>query len=187
MKKIIIGISGASGSIYAIHLLKTLKNIPNVQTHLVISLWGKKNISVETNYSLKQINKLADFVYNSKDLGAKIASGSTLFDAMIIIPASMKTISAISIGYSDNLINRAADVSLKEHRKLILVPRETPLNAIHLKNMLTLTRLGAEIIPPIPQFYSRPKNIQDIINQETMKLLDRLNIPNNLLKRWEGD
>ncbi|MDT2604911.1 UbiX family flavin prenyltransferase [Enterococcus dongliensis] len=187
MKKIVIGISGASGTIYALDLIKKLKAIPNVETHGVISTWAKQNLRLETETSLKEIENLLDFHYSNKDLGAAIASGSFLTDGMVIVPASMKTVASLSIGLADNLITRAADVTLKEQRKLILVPRETPLNAIHLENLTKLARLGVQIIPPIPAFYHHPETIQDLVDHQSMKLLDALGIENDNQGRWQGN
>ncbi|KAF1304987.1 MULTISPECIES: UbiX family flavin prenyltransferase [Enterococcus] len=187
MKKIVIGITGASGTIYALDLIKKLKAIPDVETHGIISSWAKENLKLETEMSLKEVEGLLDYHYSNKDLGAAIASGSFLTDGMVIVPASMKTVASLSIGLADNLITRAADVALKEQRKLILVPRETPLNAIHLENLTKLSRLGVQIIPPIPAFYNQPKTIQDLVDHHTMKLLDALGIANDSQGRWGGD
>lgn len=186
MKKIIVGISGASGSIYGIDLLKKLTQVPNVETHLVVSDWAKQNIKLETDYQLDEITGLADFVYNNRNLGARIASGSFLVDAMVIAPASMKTVAGISIGFDDDLIMRAASVMLKEQRKLILVPRETPFSAIHLENLTKLAKLGVQIIPPIPSFYDHPQTIQDIVDHQSMKIMDALAINNEIGRRWNG-
>lgn len=187
MKKIVIGITGASGTIYALDLLKELHNAKNVETHLVISPWAKENLAIEeTGYSMQDIEHLADFIYDARDMGALIASGSFKHDGMVVIPASMKSLAAIATGLGDSLIGRAADVTMKERRKLIIVPRESPFNQIHLENMLNLSKMGVEIIPPIPAFYNRPKTIQDIVSHTTMKILDHLDISNELSSRWEG-
>ncbi|WP_308556300.1 UbiX family flavin prenyltransferase [uncultured Lactobacillus sp.] len=186
MKRIVIGISGASGSIYGIDLLQKLANVADVETHLVMSDWAKENIKLETNFKPEDVAQMADYVYDDHNLGAAIASGSFLVDAMVIAPASMKTIAGIAIGFDEDLIMRAADVMLKEQRKLILVPRETPLSAIHLENLTKLAKLGVQIIPPIPSFYDHPKTIQDIINHQTMKIMDSLHIANDVGRRW-GD
>ncbi|HAT55694.1 MAG TPA: 3-octaprenyl-4-hydroxybenzoate carboxy-lyase [Lactobacillus sp.] len=186
MKRIVIGVTGASGTIYAIALLKALKEYADVETHLVMSTWAKKNLELETELSLADVKALADYTYNINDQGATIASGSFLHDGMVIVPASMKTIAGIAAGYGDNLIARAADVTIKEQRKLVIVPRETPLSAIHLENMTKLARLGVQMIPPIPAFYNHPKTIQDLVDHQTMKLLDALHIENNVDQRWKG-
>lgn len=187
MKKIVIGISGASGTIYAIDLIKKLKAIPDVETHGILSTWAKQNLKLEAEMSLKELDELLDYHYSNNDLGAAVASGSFLTDGMVIVPASMKTIASISVGLADNLITRAADVALKEQRKLIMVPRETPLNAIHLENMTKLARLGVQMIPPIPAFYNHPQTIQDLVNHQTMKTLDALGLKNESQGRWQGD
>lgn len=187
MKRIVVGITGASGTIYGLRLLEALKATPDVETHLVMSKWAKENLAVEhTGYTLKQVNALADVVYDERDMGATIASGSFMHDGMVIVPASMKTVASIATGLGDTLIGRAADVTLKERRPLLLVPRESPFNQIHLENMLKLARMGVEIIPPIPAFYNNPQTIDDLINHNTMKLLDHLHIQNDFGGRWPG-
>lgn len=183
---LIIASTGATGIIYTVKILEKLKNISNVKTHLIMSEWAMANLEIETNYSLEYIQSLADYVYDNKNLGAKVASGSFLVDGMIILPCSMKTLSGISSGYSDNLINRAADVTLKEGRKLVLCPRETPFNAIHLENMLKLSKIGVTIMPSMPGFYSKPKTIDDIVNHHIMRVLDQFKIQTFNEKRWEG-
>lgn len=186
MKKIIIGITGASGSIYAIDLLKKLNQIKNIETYLVMSPWAKENIKVETNYCLSDIKSLANHNLNFNNLGSTIASGSFKTDGMVIVPASMKTCAAISIGYTDNLLTRAADVMIKEQRKLIIVPRETPLSRIHLENLTHLAKLGVQIIPPMPAFYNNPQTIKDLIEQQTMRIIDSLGIDSKFGTRWKG-
>lgn len=187
MKKIVIGITGASGTIYALALLKALADNPEVETHLVMSKWAKENLALEaTGYTLADVRTLADFTYDERDMGARIASGSFRHDGMVVVPASMKSIASIATGMGDTLVGRAADVTLKERRPLIVVPRESPFNQIHLRNMLTLAEMGVEIIPPIPAFYNRPKTIADIVNHTTEKLLDHLGIENELSPRWDG-
>ncbi|ANZ65127.1 3-octaprenyl-4-hydroxybenzoate carboxy-lyase [Secundilactobacillus paracollinoides] len=187
MKRIVVGITGASGTIYGISLLQALHAQPDVETHLVVSRWAKENLAVETpEWSLKDVQALADVVEDDRNLGATIASGSFQHDGMVIVPASMKTVAAISMGLADNLIARAADVTLKERRPLLIVPRESPFNQIHLENMLKLARMGVEIIPPIPAFYNNPKTIDDLIDHNTMKLLDHLHIQNDFQGRWQG-
>ncbi|GEN48338.1 UbiX family flavin prenyltransferase [Ligilactobacillus pobuzihii] len=186
MKKIIIGVSGASGTIYAVDLLKKTQQLSNVETHLVMSKWAKQNLALETNYQLNEINSLADYVYDERDQAAKIASGSFLVDGMVVVPASMKTIAGIANGFADNLVGRAADVILKEQRKLVIVPRESPLSVIHLENLTKLAKIGAQIIPPIPAFYNHPSSIQDLVDHQTMKTLDALGINNDISSRWDG-
>lgn len=187
MKRIVVAITGASGTIYGIRLLEALHAEPDVEVHLVMSAWAKENLAIEnTGYVESQVNALADHVYDPRNMGAAIASGSFHHDGMVIVPSSMKTIAAIACGMGDNLIARAADVTLKERRPLLIVPRESPFNQIHLENMLRLAKMGVEIIPPIPAFYNQPKTIDDLINHNTMKLLDHLHIDNHLSPRWQG-
>ena len=184
--EIVVGITGATGTIYAINLLRILKDSCKANIHLIMSDWAKENLRIETNYSLKDIESLASVVYDNKNLGSKTASGSFITDGMVILPCSMKTLSSIANGYDDNLISRTAGVMLKEGRKLILSPRETPLSSIHLENMLKLSRLGVRIVPPMPAFYNHPQSIEDVINHQVMKILDQLGIDYDLGKRWQG-
>lgn len=181
--KIILAITGASGAIYGIYLLGELKKA-RVEIHLITSAPAKQIIEMETTHTLKELAEQADYYYRASDLAALPASGSFLNQGMVIAPCSMKTLSAIAQGYADNLIARAADVTIKEKRKLILLPRETPLSAIHLENMLKLARLGIIIMPPVPAFYSRPQVITDLVEQTTGRILDLLGIENSLVKRW---
>lgn len=187
MRRIVVGISGASGTIYGIRLLEALKQIPDVETHLVMSRWAKENLAIEqTGYTEKQVLALADFVHAEQNMGATIASGSFKHDGMVIIPASMKTLASIATGLGENLIARAADVTLKERRQLIIVPRESPFNQIHLENMLKLAKMGVAIVPPIPAFYNHPQTVDDIVNHTVMKIMDQLQIDTQLGERWEG-
>jgi len=183
---IVIGISGATGTIYAVRLLEMLHAYEEVKTHVIISNWAKTNLEVETQYTLDYLESLADYLYDNRDMGASVSSGSFLNDGMIIVPCSMKTLAAIASGYSDNLIARTADVMMKEGRKLVISPRETPLSSIHLENMLKLSRLGIRISPPMPSFYNNPKTIDDIVNHQCMKLLDQFDIHIKNDKRWNG-
>ncbi|HBV87625.1 UbiX family flavin prenyltransferase [Desulfosporosinus sp.] len=184
--EIVVGVTGATGTIYAMRLLRALKDTPKVNAHLIMSDWAKENLKIETKYSLEDIERLAEVVYDNKNLGAKTSSGSFITDGMVIVPCSMKTLSSIANGYDDNLISRTAGVMLKEGRKLILSPRETPLSPIHLENMLKLSRLGVRIVPPMPAFYNNPQSIEDIINHHVMKILDQFSIEYDKGKRWEG-
>jgi len=187
MDKFIIAITGASGSIYGIRLLEALHKL-EAETILTVSQTAQDVISYETDYSLDDVVKLATVYYEEGDLFAPIASGSYFVNirAMCVVPCSMKTLSAIANGYSDNLITRAADMSLKEKKGLVLVPRETPFTLIHLKNMLTLTQSGAVILPPMPAFYSKPRTLEDIVQQTVGRMLDHLGIISDLAKRWRG-
>ena len=182
-EKIVIGFSGASGIIYGIRLLEILHSI-NVQTYLIISEWAKKNIEIETDKSLEYVKSLSSVNYDNFRLDASVSSGSFLHDGMVIVPCSMKSLSSIANGYDDTLISRAASVTLKESRKLIIVPRETPLSRIHLENMVKLQEAGAIILPAMPGFYHKPSTIEEIIDHLVGKILDQLNINHDLFKRW---
>jgi len=186
MMKLVIGISGASGAIYGIRLLETLNRLNSVETHLVISQAAALTIRDETDRSVKDVMALAAYVYKEDDIGARIASGSFRHDGMVVIPCSIKTLAAIAHSYNSNLLIRAADVTLKERRKLVLVARETPLNLSHLRAMVNLTEDGAVILPPSPAFYHHPKSIDDIVNQTVGKVLDQFNVENDCFQRWEG-
>jgi len=181
--RLIIAITGASGVVYGKRLLEVLQK-KKIETHLIISKTAEKIIEHELEATKKDIEKLASHVHSVDDLAAKIASGSFRTDGMIIIPCSMKTLAGIAHGYAENLILRVADVMLKEKRKLILVPRETPLNIIHLRNMLELAKQGVVIVPAMPAYYHRPKNVSDVVDYVVGKVLDCLEIKHTLFKRW---
>ena len=182
--KIVVGITGASGSIYGIRLLEALKSLGH-ETHLVITDSGQQVVEYECGKTMEDLEKLAYRVYDVHNIGAAIASGSFRMDAMVVVPCSMKTVASIATGVSDNLLTRAADVTLKEARPLIVVPRETPMHAGHLENLLKLTHLGARILPACPGFYHRPETIDDIVNIMVGKICDALRIDTDLFKRWE--
>ena len=184
-RRIIVGISGASGVPISIALLKALKET-DYEIHLVITRGGEKTILHEVKLSLEQVYKLADVVHDCDNIGASIASGTYETEGMIIVPCSMKTVAGIHSGYSDNLLLRAADVTLKERRTLILVTRECPLNSIHLRNIYKLSKMGALILPPMLSFYNNPETIEDVTYQIVGKILDQIGISNNRLKRWNG-
>ncbi|KIW15881.1 hypothetical protein PV08_05931 [Exophiala spinifera] len=184
-KRIVMGITGATGAIYAIRMLEMMRRL-NIETHLVISKWAMATLKYETDLSESHIRSLATASYTAKDLSAPIASGSFQHDGMVIVPCSMKTLAAIRIGFCDDLISRAGDVSLKEGRKLLLVVRETPLSDIHLDNMLTLRRAGATIFPPVPAFYTQPKDLDDLVNQSVGRMFDALGIFVDSFHRWNG-
>jgi 4-hydroxy-3-polyprenylbenzoate decarboxylase len=188
MKKIIIGISGASGVIYGIRLLEVLKDVNVIETHLVMSTAAGITMGLETDYSVDEVRALADVTYRFKDIAARISSGSFKTDGMIVMPCSMKTLAGVAYSFSDNLLLRAADVVLKDRRRLILVPRETPLHLGHLRMMVQATELGAIIVPPMPAFYHRPRTIEDIVNQNVNRVLDLVDIelPVDLFNRWQG-
>ncbi|UMZ73783.1 putative UbiX-like flavin prenyltransferase [Natranaerofaba carboxydovora] len=182
---IVLAITGASGAIYGIRLLEILSQYKNIKTHLILTSWARKTIEIETDYNVSFIKELADTIYDENELCASISSGSFRHDGMVIAPCSMKTLAGISQGYDDNLVTRAASVAIKENRKLVLLPRETPLTAIHLENMLKLSKIGAVIMPPLPAFYHKPQSINDIVDHTVSRVLDQLGIENDLIKRWE--
>lgn len=186
--RLIIGISGASGVIYGIRLLEVLRVAATVETHLIVSAAGAQTIGLETDYTLPEVEALADVTYRFRDIAATVASGSFKTAGMIIIPCSMKTLSGIAYSFSDNLLLRAADVVLKDRRRLVLVPRETPLHLGHLRALTQVTEMGAIIAPPMPAFYHRPKTLDDVINQTVNRVLDLLDIalPQDLFQRWQG-
>lgn len=185
-ERIIIGISGASGAIYGIRMLEALQPLESIETHLVISNAAKLTIASETPYNLKDIQTLADVYHPNTDIGATIASGSFKTAGMVIAPCSIRTMSEIATGMTTSLLTRAADVILKERRKLVLMVRETPFHLGHLRNMCQLTEMGAIIAPPLPAFYPNPKTVDDIINHSVGRTLDLLNLENSLVARWNG-
>ncbi|CAN0397478.1 MAG: UbiX family flavin prenyltransferase [Pseudohongiellaceae bacterium] len=186
MQRIIVGLSGASGVIYGIRTLEALREFADVEAHLVLSDSAQINIAVETDYSVKEVKALADHVYSNKDIGAAIASGSFTTAGMIIAPCSMKTLSAVAHAYADSLLVRAADVVLKERRRLVLVPRETPLHTGHCELLYKASQLGAVIAPPMPAHYINPVSIDDLVNHHVGRLLDLFDLDAGLVKRWQG-
>ena len=188
MRRLIVGISGASGVIYGIRLLEILSTVPEVETHLVMSVAAGITIGLETNYKPEQVMALANQTHRFKDIAAPISSGSFKTTGMVIIPCSMKTLAGVAYSFSDNLLLRAADVVMKDRRRLILVTRETPLHLGHLRLMTQVTEMGGIIVPPMPAFYHRPQTIDDIVNQTVNRVLDLLDItlPNDLFLRWQG-
>ena len=187
MKRIIIGITGASGSIYGIRMLEMLREVGGIETHLIISSAGHMNIAHELGMDAKAVTALADVTYKEKEIWEKIASGSFKTDGMIIAPCSVKTLSAVATGYCDNLISRAADVCLKERRRLVLLLRESPLHLGHIRNMASVTEMGGIIELPVPAFYSKPKTISDLVDDTAAKALDGFGIDvSKYLKPWEG-
>ena len=187
-KRLVVGISGATGSVYAIRMLEIVRAIGNIETHLIISSAAARTLSLETDYSLQQVKALADKTYNIDDIGAAIASGSFKTMGMVIIPCSVKTLSGVANCYSDNLLLRAADVTLKERKPLVLSFRETPLHVGHIRLMLQAAEMGAILAPPVPAFYFKPGAIQELVDQHVFRLLDLLGIefPDGLLTRWSG-
>jgi 4-hydroxy-3-polyprenylbenzoate decarboxylase len=182
-KRIVIGIAGASGVIYGVRMLSLLKE-KDFETHLIISEAGKKNIEIETSYEASEVAAMATYAYDNRDVGAPLASGSFLTWGMVVVPCTIKTLSGIANSYTDNLLVRAADVTLKEKRKLVIVVRETPLHKGHLRLMTMAADMGAHILPPVPSFYHQPKTIDDIINQTIGKIFDYLSIEHDLFRRW---
>ncbi|CAM3955327.1 UbiX family flavin prenyltransferase [Alkalicoccus chagannorensis] len=183
-QRLIIGISGSTGPIYGIRLLEVLQQMPDIETHLILSTWGEKTIQIETDYRVEDVKNMADYLHPAQNMAAAVSSGSFKTDGMIIAPCSMKTLSAMAHGYTDNLISRAADVVLKEKRRLLIMPREAPLHDIHLENMLKLSRMGAVIMPPMPAFYQKPTSIMDIVDHTTARALDQFDIDHQLSSRW---
>ena len=188
MKRIIVGMSGASGVIYGIRLLEVLKGVEDVETHLVASSAAAITIGLETSYAMDEVNALADVSYRFKDIAAPISSGSFKTGGMVILPCSMKTLAGITYSFSDNLLLRSADVTLKDQRRLVIVPRETPLHLGHLRLMTQVVEMGAILVPPMPAFYHRPRTIDDIVNQTVNRILDLFGIEleKDLFNRWQG-
>lgn len=184
--KIIIGMTGATGAPLGVALLQALRAMPDVETHLVMSRWAKTTIELETPFSVRDVAAMADCVYNAADQGALISSGSFRTDGMIIIPCSMKTLAGIRAGYAEELVGRAADVVLKEGRRLVLVPREMPLSTIHLENMLALSRMGIAMVPPMPAYYNHPQTVDDITRHIVTRVLDQFGLEMPSAKRWTG-
>jgi len=185
-KRIVVGISGASGVVYGVRLLSLLKET-DYETHLIISKAGKLNIEIETDYLPGDVTAMADYSYDHADMAAALASGSFLTAGMVVAPCTIKTLSGIANSYTENLLVRAADVTLKEKRKLVLVVRETPLHKGHLRLMTQAADMGAHILPPVPSFYHQPKTIEDIIDQTIGKIFDYLGIEHDLFNRWGGE
>ncbi|HTV74932.1 MAG TPA: UbiX family flavin prenyltransferase [Candidatus Acidoferrales bacterium] len=184
MRRIVVGVTGASGSVYALTALRALRTVPDVEVHLVLSAQAPRTIELETDHSADDLRRLADITYADDDLGAAISSGSFLTDGMIVIPCSMKSASAIAHSFSSNLLVRAADVCLKERRRLVLVVRETPLHLGHLRTLTQLAEIGAVILPPIPGMYARPASVDEIVKHTVGKVLDQFGIDAQLFQRW---
>jgi 4-hydroxy-3-polyprenylbenzoate decarboxylase len=188
VQKLIIGISGASGVVHGIRLLEVLHSAANIETHLVLSNAAKKTIALETDTSVADVEILADKVYRIGDIAAALASGSFKTSGMVVVPCSMKTLSGIANSFSDNLLIRAAEVTLKDRRPLVIVPRETPLHLGHLRLMVKVAEMGAVVMPPVPAFYHRPQTVNDIVDQTVNRVLDVLGVEldEDLFRRWEG-
>jgi 2,5-furandicarboxylate decarboxylase 2 len=185
-KRLIVGITGATGAIYGIEILRILKTLRGWESHLVLTDAGALNAWHELKLKRKEIERLAAAAYHPKDIGASIASGSFLTEGMVIAPCSMKTLAAVAHAHADDLVSRAADVVLKERRRLVVVPRETPLNLAHLRNMAAATEMGAVVFPPVPAFYARPKSIGDMVAHSVARILDLFGIHSPKLARWQG-
>ena len=186
MRRLIVGMTGSSGAIFGVRFLEALKLAGDVESHLVISKWAQRTIEHETDYTLEQVRALASVVHSPGDMGATISSGSFPIDGMVVIPCSVRTLGGIAQGVGDHLVHRAADVILKERRKLVLVVRETPLSEVHLENMLKLSRMGVTMLPPMPAFYNHPQSVDDIVNHIVGRVLDQFGIPAPFEKRWDG-
>lgn len=183
--RLVVAITGASGVIYGIRLLEALQEL-KIETHLILTAWGARTIEIETDQSVDHVRSLAAKVYEDSNMAAAISSGSFRVDGMAIVPCSMKTLASIANGFDDSLVSRAAGVCIKEQRKLVLVPRETPLSRIHLENMARIAGAGAVILPAMPGFYHRPVNVDDLVVHVVGKVLDQFGIDHNLFKRWAG-
>lgn len=183
--RLVIAITGASGVIYGVRTLETLKKL-GVESHLIMSEWGARNVKIETEHTVDYVRSLPSKVYEDDNLASPVSSGSFKTDGMAVVPCSMKTLASIANGFDDSLISRAAGVCLKEQRKLVVVPRETPLSKIHLDNMSKLATAGAAIVPAMPGFYYRPKTMDDMINHVVGKVLDQFGIEHSLFRRWGG-
>jgi 4-hydroxy-3-polyprenylbenzoate decarboxylase len=186
MRRIVVGMTGATGAVIGVELLHRLQQCPDVETHVVLSRWARATIHLETQLSARDVERLADVVYSWDDQAAAISSGSFQVEGMVIVPCSMKTLAGIRTGYAEGLIARAADVTLKERRRLVLVPRESPLSEVHLDNMLALARMGVSIVPPMPAFYNHPTSIGDLVDHIVTRILDQFDIDSPAAKRWNG-
>lgn len=184
--RLIVAISGATGAIFGVRTLELLADL-DVETHLVLTAWGARTIEHETTYSIENVRALASVVHSSKNQAALISSGSFKTDGMVVAPCSMKSLAAIATGFGTDLLGRAADVTLKEQRKLVLVVRESPLNQVHLSNMLDLARMGVVILPPVPAFYNHPMGIEDIVDHIVVRVLDQFGLDVANAKRWDGE
>jgi 4-hydroxy-3-polyprenylbenzoate decarboxylase/2,5-furandicarboxylate decarboxylase 2 len=185
-KRLIVGITGATGAIYGVQMLRTLSELDDWESHVILTDAGALNLWHELKMKRKELEKLADVAYHPKDIAATIASGSFLTEGMVIAPCSMKTLAAVAHAHADDLVSRAADVVLKERRRLVLVPRETPLNLAHLRNMTAVTEMGGIIFPPVPAFYAQPKSLEDLVAHTVARVLDLFGVHSARLARWQG-
>jgi flavin prenyltransferase len=184
-RRLIIGMTGSTGAIFGVRFLEALRQT-DIESHLIISKWAQRTIEHETSITVEQVRALATVVHSQGDMGASISSGSFLTEGMVVIPCSVRTLAGIANGYGEHLVHRAADVVLKERRRLVMVVRETPLSEVHLENMLKLARLGVVMLPPMPAFYNHPQTVDDIIDHIVMRVLDQFGIPAPTAKRWDG-
>jgi 4-hydroxy-3-polyprenylbenzoate decarboxylase len=184
-RRLIVGMTGSTGAIFGVRMLEVLRTT-DIETHLIISKWAQRTIEHETNYTVEQVRSLATIVHSQGDMGASLSSGSFLTEGMVVIPCSVRTLGGIASGYGEHLVHRAADVVLKERRRLVLVVRETPLSEVHLENMLKLARMGVVMLPPMPAFYNHPQTVDDVVDHIVMRVLDQFGIPAPHAKRWDG-
>ena len=185
MRRLIVGMTGSTGAVFGIRLLEALKH-SEVESHLIISKWAQRTIEHETKHNVEQVRALATVVHSQGDMGASISSGSFITEGMVVIPCSVRTLGGIANGYGEHLVHRAADVILKERRRLVLVVRETPLSEVHLENMLKLARMGVVMLPPMPAFYNHPQTVDDIVDHIVFRVLDQFGIEAPFAKRWDG-
>ena len=184
-RRLIIGMTGSTGAIFGVRFLEALRQT-DIESHLIISKWAQRTIEHETRHTVEQVRSLATVVHSQGDMGASISSGSFLTEGMVVIPCSVRTLAGIANGYGEHLVHRAADVVLKERRRLVMVVRETPLSEVHLENMLKLARMGVVMLPPMPAFYNHPQTVDDVIDHIVMRVLDQFGIPAPFAKRWDG-
>jgi 4-hydroxy-3-polyprenylbenzoate decarboxylase len=185
MRRLIVGMTGSTGAVFGIRLLEALKHA-DVESHLIISKWAQRTLEHETRYTVEQVRSLASVVHSQGDMGASISSGSFITEGMVVIPCSVRTLGGIANGYGEHLVHRAADVILKERRRLVLVVRETPLSEVHLENMLKLARMGVVMLPPMPAFYNHPQTVDDVVDHIVARVLDQFGIAAPFAKRWDG-
>jgi len=185
-KRLIVGITGATGAVYGVQILRTLREVEGWESHVILSDAGALNLWHELKMKRKELEKMADVAYHPKDIAATISSGSFLTEGMVIAPCSMKTLAAVAHAHADDLLSRAADVVLKERRRLVLVPRETPLNLAHLRNMVAVTEMGGIVFPPVPAFYALPKSLDDLVAHTVARVLDLFGVHSAKLARWQG-
>jgi 4-hydroxy-3-polyprenylbenzoate decarboxylase len=185
-RRLIVAITGASGAVYGVRLLKALRSAPDAETHLMVTPAGWMNVEQELGLSRREVEALAHAVHSVKDVGASVASGSFATDGMVVAPCSMRTLAAVAHGLSDNLVSRAADVVLKERRRLVLMVRETPLNLAHLRNMVAVTEMGGVVFPPVPAFYNRPASVDELVDHTVGRVLDVLGIAQSMSPEWRG-